>query len=139
MSVLFNGAVNVLHVFSSPRGSKTVNVAMLKKRGHTCLIVSGMATLFLLMMVLYGTIGTQQPGSSFRRDYQLLGRPLYKLDLNWPKSPELFTGDVFAVAVNQYSGVVYVAQRGNAFLSPGFLVDYFQRINHSAYGCFAPR
>lgn len=72
-----------------------------------------MATLVVLMMVLYGTIGTQQhPGiSSLRRDYQL-DRPLYKLDLSWPKNPELFTGEVFGVAVNQYSGVVYVAQRG---------------------------
>lgn len=86
---------------------------MMKRRGHACLIASSMATFILLMMVLFGTIGSQQPGaSSFRRDYQLLGRPLYKLDLSWPRNPELFTGDVFGVAVNQYAGVVYVAQRG---------------------------
>ena len=85
----------------------------MKKRVQTCLIASSMASLFVLMMVLYGTISTQQPGSSsLRHDYQLLGRPLYKLDLSWPKNPELFTGDVFGVAVNQYAGVVYVAQRG---------------------------
>lgn len=85
----------------------------MKKRGHTCLIVSSMVSLLLLMMVLYSTITTQMPGShSLRHDYQLMGRPLYKLDLNWPKNPELFTGEVFGVAVNQYTGVVYVAQRG---------------------------
>lgn len=85
----------------------------MKKRGQTCLIASSMASLIVLMMVLYGTIGTQQPSSSsLRHDYQLLGRPLYKLDLSWPKNPELFTGEVFGVAVNQYAGVVYVAQRG---------------------------
>ncbi len=85
---------------------------MLMKK-TTCLIASSMASLVLLMMVLYGTFGTQQAGSSsLRRDYQLLGRPLYKLDLSWPKNPELFTGEVFGVAVNQYAGVVYVAQRG---------------------------
>lgn len=84
------------------------------KTSHTCLIVSSMASLVLLMMVLYGTMSSQQPGgSSLRHDYQLLGRPLYKLDLSWPKNPELYTGDVFGVAVNQYAGVVYVAQRGN--------------------------
>lgn len=84
-----------------------------KKRSHTFVIASGMAVLVVLMMLLYGTIGSQQPGSSsLSRDYQLLGRPLYKLDPNWPKSPELFSGDVFAVAVNNYTGLVYVAQRG---------------------------
>lgn len=68
---------------------------LMKKRGHTCLIASSMASLAVLMLVLYGTIGTQQPGSSgLRYDYQLLGRPLYKLDLSWPRNPELFTGEV---------------------------------------------
>lgn len=87
---------------------------LMTKTSHTCLIVSSMASLVLLMMVLYGTMSSQQPGgSSLRHDYQLLGRPLYKLDLSWPKNPELYTGDVFGVAVNQYAGVVYVAQRGN--------------------------
>ena len=73
-----------------------------------------MATVFLVMMVLYGTINSQpfEGSSGFRRDYQLLGRPLYKLDIAWPKYPELFGGDAFGVAVDQYAGVVYVAQRG---------------------------
>ncbi|XP_029383448.1 NHL repeat-containing protein 3 [Echeneis naucrates] len=87
-----------------------------KKRGHKCLIASTMASLVLLLMVLYGTIGThqQQPGrSSLTQDYQLLGRPLYKLELSWPRNPEVFTGEVFGVAVDQYAGVLYVAQRGD--------------------------
>lgn len=76
-----------------------------------------MASLVLLMMVLYGSISRQQAGvSSLRQDYQLLGRPLYKLDLTWPKNPELFTGEVFGAAVNQYAGVVYVAQRGTLYI-----------------------
>lgn len=78
-------------------------------------IASSMASLAVLMMLLYGTIGSQQSGSSsLRHDDQLLGRPLYKLDLNWPKNPELFTGEAFGVAVNQHAGVVYVAQRGES-------------------------
>lgn len=86
---------------------------LMKKRGHTCLVASGMASLVALMMMLYGTFSSHQSvGHSIRQDYQLLGRPLYKLDLSWPKNPELFTGNVFGVAVNQYAGVVYVAQRG---------------------------
>ncbi|KAM3837998.1 NHL repeat-containing protein 3-like [Diretmus argenteus] len=87
----------------------------MKKRSHTCLIATTAATLFLLMMVLYGSINSQQPdSSSLRHDYQLLGRPLYKLDLSWPRYPELFTGEVFGVAVDQFAGVVYVAQRGES-------------------------
>lgn len=85
---------------------------LMKKRD--CLIACSMALLILLMMVLYGTFSSQQPGGhSLRHDYQLLGRPLYKLDMSWPKNPELFTGEVFGVAVNQYAAVVYVAQRGD--------------------------
>ncbi|XP_023274565.1 NHL repeat-containing protein 3 [Seriola lalandi dorsalis] len=89
---------------------------LIKKRGHRCVIASSMASLVLLMIVLYGTIGTQQQqqGSfSLSRDYQLLGRPLYKLDLSWPRNPELFIGEVFGVALDQFAGVVYVAQRGD--------------------------
>lgn len=77
-----------------------------------------MASLVVLMMVLYGTFSSQLQGShSLRQDYQLLGRPLYKLDLSWPRNPELFTGEMFGVAVNQYAGVVYVAQRGKCIIS----------------------
>lgn len=101
---------------------------LMTKTSHTCLIVSSMASLVLLMMVLYGTMSSQRPGgSSLRHDYQLLGRPLYKLDLSWPKNPELYTGDVFGVAVNQYAGVVYVAQRGNHTL----LVKCFRVKRHT--------
>ena len=39
-----------------------------------------------------------------------MGRPLFKLDLSWPKYTEEFTGEAFGVAVNQVSGLVYVAQ-----------------------------
>ncbi|XP_051927198.1 NHL repeat-containing protein 3-like [Hippocampus zosterae] len=86
----------------------------MKSRSYTCLILISMVSLFFLMMVLYGVFSPQQAGISIlRQDYQLLGRPLYKLDLNWPKNPELFSGNVFGVAVNQYAGVVYVAQRGD--------------------------
>lgn len=66
-----------------------------------------MASVVVLMMVLYSTLSSQQPDG-----HSPLGRPLYKLDLSWPKEPGLFTGEVFGVAVNHYAGVVYVAQRG---------------------------
>lgn len=85
----------------------------MRTRPQTCVVVSGMASLFVVMLVLYGTLSSQQPLSqSLSRYDQPFRRPMYKLDLSWPRKPELFTGEVFAVAVNQHTGVVYVAQRG---------------------------
>lgn len=78
------------------------------------MLAATMASILLLMMVLYGTINSQHPDSPhFKHDYQLLGRPLFKLDISWPKNPELFGGKAFGVAVNHYAEVVYVAQRGD--------------------------
>lgn len=89
----------------------------INKRGQTCLIAFSMVLLLLFMTVLYSSSSNQHPSSpNLKPDYQLLGRPLFKLDLSWPRNPELFTGQVFAVAVNQYTGVVYVAQRGKDIL-----------------------
>ncbi|XP_076130293.1 NHL repeat-containing protein 3-like [Alosa pseudoharengus] len=45
-------------------------------------------------------------------DCQQSGRPLFKLDLSWPKYTEDFSGEAFGVAVNHVTGLVYVAQRG---------------------------
>ncbi|XP_072118965.1 NHL repeat-containing protein 3-like [Mobula birostris] len=41
-------------------------------------------------------------------------KSLYRLDIGWPRFPEVFTGQVFAVAVDPVSDVVYVAQRGES-------------------------
>uniref|UniRef100_A0A3P9JEN8 NHL repeat-containing protein 3 n=1 Tax=Oryzias latipes TaxID=8090 RepID=A0A3P9JEN8_ORYLA len=87
---------------------------LLKRRGALCVIASSMASLVLLAVVLYGSVGgPPAAGSDLRRDYQLLGRPLFRLDVSWPKKPELFGGQAFGVAVNHLAGVVYVAQRGD--------------------------
>ncbi|XP_004711286.1 NHL repeat-containing protein 3 [Echinops telfairi] len=40
-------------------------------------------------------------------------KPLYRLDLDWPKYSEMFTGTPFCVAVDSANGLVYVAQRGD--------------------------
>ncbi|XP_075419013.1 NHL repeat-containing protein 3 isoform X2 [Tenrec ecaudatus] len=40
-------------------------------------------------------------------------KPLYRLDLDWPKYSEMFTGTPFCVAVDSPNGLVYVAQRGD--------------------------
>uniref|UniRef100_A0A8C6XK14 Uncharacterized protein n=1 Tax=Naja naja TaxID=35670 RepID=A0A8C6XK14_NAJNA len=40
-------------------------------------------------------------------------KPLYKLDLEWPKFPEEFTGQTFCVAVDHLQGLVYVGQVRN--------------------------
>ncbi|XP_068610823.1 NHL repeat-containing protein 3-like [Brachionichthys hirsutus] len=81
----------------------------MKKRGRSCLVASSMALLLAVLLTgLYGTINARVPG----RGHRLRGRPLYKLDLSWPKNPERFTGEVFGVAVNERAGTVFVAQRG---------------------------
>lgn len=86
---------------------------MMKKKDHTCLLVLGMASVAVLMMVLYGTSGSQLFSSrGLSQDQQPLGGPMYQLDPRWPRNPELLTGEVFAVAVDHYAGVVYVVQRG---------------------------
>lgn len=81
-----------------------------KKRSQACLTASGTATLVVLLMVLYGTMNSRQPGG-LRQDHRLQG-PLYKLDPSWPGNPELFGGEVFGVAVDHVHHLVYVAQRG---------------------------
>lgn len=40
-------------------------------------------------------------------------KPLYKLDLEWPKFSEEFTGQTFCVAVDHLQGLVYVGQVRN--------------------------
>ncbi|TRY89022.1 hypothetical protein DNTS_012956 [Danionella cerebrum] len=54
------------------------------------------------------------PGASTSLgEFRVSGQAPYKLDLSWPKHPELFTGRVFAVAVDHIASRVYVAQRGD--------------------------
>lgn len=45
--------------------------------------------------------------------YSLWRKPLYKLDLEWPKFSEEFTGQTFCVAVDHLQGLVYVGQVRN--------------------------
>ncbi|XP_023680424.2 NHL repeat-containing protein 3 [Paramormyrops kingsleyae] len=84
----------------------------MKRKGNSCLIAVAMGVVFLVMVVFYGTISPQPSAAAPNTDYRLLGKPLYKLDISWPKYTEHFTGEVFGVAVNQVAGLVYVAQRG---------------------------
>ncbi|XP_006628296.2 NHL repeat-containing protein 3 [Lepisosteus oculatus] len=86
----------------------------MKRKNNSCLTVMMVAVVLLLMLVLYGTVYPHlSDESSLKADYKLTGKPLYKLDITWPKNPEHFTGQVFGVAVNHVTGVVYVAQRGD--------------------------
>ncbi|KAM4701299.1 NHL repeat-containing protein 3 [Discoglossus pictus] len=40
-------------------------------------------------------------------------RPLYKLDVHWPRNPGLFSGVSYGVAVDPLNSLVYIAQRGD--------------------------
>ncbi|XP_061564256.1 NHL repeat-containing protein 3-like [Cololabis saira] len=84
----------------------------LLRRGQRCLLASSSVSLVLLLLVLYGSMSSPHPAGGGLDRYQLTGPPLYKLDLGWPRNPELFGGPVFAVAVDPHASVVYVAQRG---------------------------
>ncbi|XP_007247332.3 NHL repeat-containing protein 3 [Astyanax mexicanus] len=84
----------------------------MRRKSNLCLITVTMAILFLVTFVMYTTFMSHSAASGSRRDFQVVGRPLFKLDISWPRFPEYFTGEVFGVAVSQVAGVVYVAQRG---------------------------
>ncbi|CAG5912212.1 unnamed protein product [Menidia menidia] len=80
------------------------------RSGRAWLLASGSASLLLLLLsALHGPISSMHA----RCDPRPGGRPLYRLDPSWPRSPELFSGEVFAVAADQHAGRVYVAQRGS--------------------------
>ncbi|XP_028840066.1 NHL repeat-containing protein 3-like isoform X2 [Denticeps clupeoides] len=84
----------------------------MKRKNHSSLILLMMAAVFLLMVVLYSTIFSPTTTAALKSDAGQMGKPLYKLDIAWPKYTEYFTGQVFGVAVDHIEGLVYVAQRG---------------------------
>uniref|UniRef100_A0A8C5WP13 Uncharacterized protein n=1 Tax=Laticauda laticaudata TaxID=8630 RepID=A0A8C5WP13_LATLA len=55
-------------------------------------------------------------------------KPLYKLDLEWPKFPEEFTGQTFCVAVDHLQGLVYVGQVRNNKIKMFMEPLYFPKI-----------
>ncbi|MGH0167905.1 UNVERIFIED_CONTAM: hypothetical protein FKN15_059927 [Acipenser sinensis] len=66
-----------------------------------------------IVKLFCGVIKSDSKFCDAARDHGLNPKPFYKLDVSWPNLPELFTGQVFAVAVNPVNGVIYVAQRGD--------------------------
>ncbi|KAK1168130.1 NHL repeat-containing protein 3-like [Acipenser oxyrinchus oxyrinchus] len=72
-----------------------------------------MPVIFFLLLVVAIYFSSDQQFCDAARDHGLNPKPFYKLDVSWPNFPELFTGQVFAVAVNPVNGVIYVAQRGD--------------------------
>ncbi|XP_065120798.1 NHL repeat-containing protein 3-like [Paramisgurnus dabryanus] len=84
----------------------------MRRRNYCCFIVVAMA-LIIFIMFMCGSISSHISIASAKSDFRVSGKVLYKLDISWPKQPEYFTGQVFGVAVNHLSGLVYVAQRGD--------------------------
>ncbi|XP_039601764.1 NHL repeat-containing protein 3-like [Polypterus senegalus] len=82
---------------------------MKKKTNNRLLVALGCILLALMVSLLYINI-SQFSGEVYWRN---IGKNLYKLDVSWPKFPEKFTGQVFGVAVNDVTGLIYVAQRGD--------------------------
>ncbi|XP_051767437.1 NHL repeat-containing protein 3-like [Ctenopharyngodon idella] len=84
----------------------------MRRRNYCCLIAVAMAVLLFIMFMCGAISSHTSVASRSHADFRVSGRALYKLDVSWPKNPELFSGQVFAVAVNHLQGLVYVAQRG---------------------------
>ncbi|XP_054849405.1 NHL repeat-containing protein 3 [Eublepharis macularius] len=80
-------------------------------RARLWLLGSGGLVSLLLLAALYGSGPGLQPLVFFSP--WRIQNPLYKLDLSWPKFPELFTGQTFCVAVDHIHGLIYVGQRGD--------------------------
>ncbi|XP_042334637.1 NHL repeat-containing protein 3 isoform X1 [Sceloporus undulatus] len=81
--------------------------------GLKLVAVLGGASLLLGLLACYKAgsepqVFNQLNFQSFRRR----DKPLYKLDINWPKSPEKLTGQTFCVAVDHIKELVYIGQRG---------------------------
>ncbi|KAH0621915.1 hypothetical protein JD844_023661 [Phrynosoma platyrhinos] len=67
------------------------------------------------LSLLVGLLASYRAGSEVQVFNQLTwkqDKPLYKLDVNWPKVQEQLTGQTFCVAVDHIHGLVYIGQRG---------------------------
>ncbi|XP_039209243.1 NHL repeat-containing protein 3 isoform X2 [Crotalus tigris] len=106
----------------------------------------GGAGLFLLLIVLY-RVGSELEVLNQWTTYSLwrIQKPLYKLDLEWPKFPEEFIGQTYCVAVDHLQGLVYVGQRGNddvpkvsVYSEEGYLVQTWKTTTiEMPHGIFA--
>ncbi|XP_020825606.1 NHL repeat-containing protein 3 isoform X2 [Phascolarctos cinereus] len=107
-------------------------------------ICVGTATFFLAFLVFHSRF-CRSPGLgsfafvvSWRTE-----KPLYRLDVGWPKYPEYFTGTTFCVAVDSLHGLVYVAQRGDnipkvlVFTEDGYFLRAWNDTVDTPHGIFA--
>ncbi|OWK00851.1 NHLRC3 [Cervus elaphus hippelaphus] len=68
---------------------------------------------------------------------------LYRLDVDWPKYSEYFTGATFCVGVDSLNGLVYVAQRGDnipkvlVFTEDGYFLRAWNYTVDTPHGIFA--
>ncbi|XP_048355673.1 NHL repeat-containing protein 3 isoform X2 [Sphaerodactylus townsendi] len=105
------------------------------------LLLGGLASL-LLLAALYGSGLPAQPLVMFFSPWRV-EKQLYKLDLSWPKFPELFTGQTFCVAVDNIHGLVYVGQRGDrvpkvlVFSEEGYFLQAWNTTLEMPHGIFA--
>lgn len=107
----------------------------MRRRSCCCLIAVTMAILLFIIFICGSISSRVRVESRSQGEVRVSGRALYKLDISWPKNPEVFSGQVFGAAVNHVSGLVYVAQRGDNI--PKVLVfstdgDFLQAWNTSS-------
>ncbi|XP_016064387.1 PREDICTED: NHL repeat-containing protein 3 isoform X3 [Miniopterus natalensis] len=107
-------------------------------------LCAGGAGFFLALLVLHSHFS----GSPVLREFvfQISWRTeeiLYRLDVNWPKHSEYFTGATFCTAVDTLNGLVYIAQRGDnipkvlVFTEDGYFLRAWNSTVDTPHGMFA--
>ncbi|XP_059820015.1 NHL repeat-containing protein 3-like [Hypanus sabinus] len=82
---------------------------------QSCFIVGVVMLLVLFSLCVLSTRCVNRASAGYSSgSARFSEKSLYKLDIEWPRFPEHFTGQVFAVAVDPVSNIVYVAQRGES-------------------------
>ncbi|KAI4538742.1 hypothetical protein MG293_011009 [Ovis ammon polii] len=104
------------------------------------------AGFFLALLVLHSRFCASRLPPHLHLAFKISWRAeeiLYRLDVDWPKYSEYFTGATFCVAVDSLNGLVYVAQRGDnipkvlVFTEDGYFLRSWNYTVDTPHGIFA--
>ncbi|XP_007471729.1 PREDICTED: NHL repeat-containing protein 3 isoform X2 [Lipotes vexillifer] len=104
------------------------------------------AGFFLAFLVFHSRFCASRLPLPLHFAFKISWRPeeaLYRLDVDWPKYSEYFTGATFCVAVDSLNGLVYVAQRGDnipkvlVFTEDGYFLRAWNYTVDTPHGIFA--
>ncbi|XP_019826926.1 NHL repeat-containing protein 3 isoform X1 [Bos indicus] len=104
------------------------------------------AGFFLALLVLHSRFCASRLPPHLHLAFKISWRAeeiLYRLDVDWPKYSEYFTGATFCVAVDSLNGLVYVGQRGDnipkvlVFTEDGYFLRSWNYTVDTPHGIFA--